>query len=90
MGDFHEQRASAKFCFKYRNTFLESFKMLKQASGNEAISRTQTHELYKHFKGGQISIMTTNVQGNHQHKKTMKTSKILESDLFQIVFFYHS
>jgi len=30
--------------------------MLKQAFGDEAMSRTQTHEWYKHFKVGQTSI----------------------------------
>jgi len=39
-----------KFCFKLGKMFLETFKMLKQAFGDEAMSRTQTHEWYKHFK----------------------------------------
>jgi hypothetical protein len=55
-GYFHEQRASVKFCFKLGKTFLETFKMLKQTFWDEAMIRTQTHEWYKHFKEGQISI----------------------------------
>jgi len=45
-----------QFCCKLGKTFLETFKMLKQAFGDEAMIRTQTHEWYKHFKEGQISI----------------------------------
>jgi hypothetical protein len=54
MGDFHEQHACVKFCFKLGNTFLDTFEILKQAFGDEAMSRTQTHEWYNCFKEGQI------------------------------------
>jgi hypothetical protein len=49
-GDFHEKRV--KFCFKLGKTFLETFEMLKQAFADKAMSSTQTHEWYKHFKEG--------------------------------------
>jgi hypothetical protein len=52
MGDFHEQRVCVKFCFKLGNMFLDTFEILKQAFGNRAMSRTQTHEWYKCFKEG--------------------------------------
>jgi hypothetical protein len=44
MGDFHEQYVCVKFCFKLGKTFLETFRMLKQAFGIEATIKTQTHE----------------------------------------------
>jgi len=53
VGDFHEQHVCMKFCFKLRNTFSDTFKILKHAFGDEAMSRTQTHEWYKCFKEGQ-------------------------------------
>jgi len=46
MGDFHEQHVCVKFCFKLGNTFSDTFEILKQAFGEEAMSRTQTHEWY--------------------------------------------
>jgi hypothetical protein len=56
MGDFYEQCVCVKFCFISEKTFLETFRMLKQVFGDEAISRTQTHEWYKCFQEGQTSI----------------------------------
>jgi hypothetical protein len=44
LGDFQEQRVCVKFCFKLGKTVLETFRMLKQAFGDEAMSRTHTHE----------------------------------------------
>jgi hypothetical protein len=41
-----------KFCFKLGKMFLETFEVLKQAFGDEAVSRTQAHEWYRHFKEG--------------------------------------
>jgi len=52
MGDFHEHRVYMKFCFQLGKTFKETLEMLQQAFGDEAMSRTQTHELYRHFKEG--------------------------------------
>jgi hypothetical protein len=56
MGDFHEQHVCVKFCFKLGKTFSETFEMLKQASGDEAMSGTQTREWYKCFKECLTSI----------------------------------
>jgi hypothetical protein len=63
MGNFHEQCAGVKFCCKLGKTFLETFKMLKQAFGDEVMIRTETHEWYKHFKEGQISIADSEGSG---------------------------
>ena len=50
MDDFHEQHVCVKLCLKLRKTFSETFEMLKQVTGDEAMSGTQTHEWYKRFK----------------------------------------
>ena len=47
--------------------------MLKQASGNEAMSRTQTHEWYKYFKEGRTSIK------NNEHTGQPSTSENKEN-----------
>ena len=52
MGDFFEQCVCVKFCFILEKTFLETFIMLKQVFGDEAMSRTQTHESYTCFQEG--------------------------------------
>jgi hypothetical protein len=41
--------------FRIRENFLETFKMLKQVFGDEAMSRTQTHEWYTCFQVGWTS-----------------------------------
>jgi hypothetical protein len=56
MTDFHEQRMCVKFCVKLEITFTETLEILKQASGNESMGRTQTYDWYKGFKDGRISI----------------------------------
>jgi hypothetical protein len=35
--------------------FKETLEMLQQVFGDEAMSRTQTHELYRRFKEGRTS-----------------------------------
>ena len=39
LGDFHEQCVCVKLCFILGKTFSETFRMLKQAFGDEAMSR---------------------------------------------------
>ena len=56
IGNFHEQRVCVKFSFKLGKTYLHTFEMLKQAFEDKVMNRTQTHELYKRFTGGQTSI----------------------------------
>jgi hypothetical protein len=56
MGDFHEHCGCLKFCFKLGKSFLETFRILKQAFGDETMSRTQTHEWYKCFKEDETSV----------------------------------
>jgi hypothetical protein len=47
-----EQRANIKFCFKTGKTATETFKLIKQAYGDNALSRTQVFEWYARFWGG--------------------------------------
>jgi hypothetical protein len=45
-----------KFCLKIAEMFSETSEMLQQGFGSEAMSRTQTHEWYIHFKEVRTSI----------------------------------
>ena len=69
MGDFHEQRVCVKFCFKLGKTFSETFKMLKLAFWENAMSRTQTHEWYECSKEGWTS------NEDNEHSGWPSTSK---------------
>jgi hypothetical protein len=45
-----EQRICIKFCFKLGKKFSETYKMHKEAFGNNALGQTQTFKLFKRFK----------------------------------------
>jgi len=69
MGDFYEQCVCVKFCFILEKTFLATFRMLKQGFGDEAMSRTQTHEWYKCFQGVRTSIEDNECSGQPSTSK---------------------
>jgi len=56
MKDLEEQRVCVKFCFKLGKTFTETFQMLRQAYGEDCLSRSQRHEWYQRFKSGRTSV----------------------------------
>ncbi|XP_046145615.1 protein GVQW3-like [Osmia bicornis bicornis] len=50
-----EQRICVKFCVKLKKTFTETFQMLREAFGDECLSRSRCHEWYGRFKEGRTS-----------------------------------
>jgi hypothetical protein len=52
MKDLEEQRFCVKLCLKLAKTFTKNFQMLKQAYGEDCLSRTRCYEWYRHFKLG--------------------------------------
>jgi transposase len=55
MKDLEEQRVCMKFCLKLAKTFAETFQMLKQAYGEDCLSRTKCYKWYQRFKSGRTS-----------------------------------
>jgi hypothetical protein len=55
MKDLEQQRVCMKFCLKLAKTFTETFRMLKQAYGEDYFSRTQNYEWYHRFKSVRTS-----------------------------------
>ena len=53
MAGIKEQRTCMKFCFNLNKTAAETYRMLKEAFGEEAFSQARTSEWFKHFKDGQ-------------------------------------
>jgi len=45
-----------KFCCKLGKNFAETFQLLKQAYGEDFMSRSQCYEWFKHFKEGRMSV----------------------------------
>lgn len=51
-----EQRANVKFCVKLGKSFTETLQMLRQAYGEQAMSRTQVYDWHRRFKNGEESV----------------------------------
>jgi hypothetical protein len=56
MSDVKEQEICIKFFFKFCKTAAETYKMLTEAFGDNALGQTQTYEWFKHFKNGHMSV----------------------------------
>ena len=56
MVDVKEQRICIKFCFKLNETAAETHRMLKEAFGEQTLSRARTFVWFKCFKDGQESV----------------------------------
>ena len=52
MADVKVQRICIKFCFKLNKSAAETHRLLKEASGDQALSQARTFEWFKHFKNG--------------------------------------
>jgi hypothetical protein len=51
-----EQHVCVKFCSKLGKTLVETFELLKQAYGEECMSRKQCYKWFKQFKEGRTSV----------------------------------
>ena len=51
-----EQRIYIKFCFKIGKTATETYKLLQQAYGEDAMGRTQVFDWFRRFKEGRTSV----------------------------------
>jgi len=47
-----EQRYAIKFCVKLKKTPLETFEMLKEAFGDDCLSKSQSNRWHKMFRKG--------------------------------------
>jgi len=62
-----EQRICIKFCFKIGKTATETYQLLQQAYGEDAMGRTQVFDWFRRFKEGRISG-----RDDRQHRETRK------------------
>jgi len=51
-----EQRICIKFCFKIGKSETETYQLLQQAYGEDAMGRTQVFDLFRRFKEGRNSV----------------------------------
>jgi len=51
-----KQRICIKFCFKIGKTTTETYQLLQQAYGEDAVGRTQVFDLFCRFKEGRTTV----------------------------------
>jgi len=51
-----EQRICIKFCFKIGKTASETYQLLQQAYGEDAMGRTKVFDWFRRFKEGRSSV----------------------------------
>ena len=51
-----EQRICIKFCFKIGKTATETYQLLQQAYGEDAMGRTHVFDWFRRFKEGRTTV----------------------------------
>ena len=51
-----EQRIAIEFCFEMGKTATETYQLLQQAYGEDAMGRTQVFDWFRRFKEGRTSV----------------------------------
>jgi len=58
-----EQCICIKFCFKIGKTVTETYQLLQQAYGEDAMGRTQVFDWFRRFKEGRTSVESDSHSG---------------------------
>jgi len=72
MADVKEQRICIKFCFKLNKTAAETNRILKEASGEQALIQAKTFEWFKRFKDGRDLWKIVNILVDCPHAQLRK------------------
>jgi hypothetical protein len=79
MAGVKEQRTCIKFCFKLNITAAETNGMLKEAFGEQNLSKARTFDWFKRFKDGRESVEDDKHSGRQSTYTTPEmTAKMLE------------
>ena len=63
MCESSEQHISIKFCFKIGKIATETYQLLQQAYGEDAMGRTQVFDWFRRFKEGRTSVESNPLSG---------------------------
>jgi len=65
-----EQRICITFCFKIGKTTSETYRLLQQAYGEDAVGRTQVFDCFRRFKEGRNSVESDPRSGRPSTSRT--------------------
>jgi len=72
MADVKEQRIFIKFCLKLNKTAAETHRMLKEAFGEQALSKARIFEWFKRFKDGRVYVEDLKYSGRSSTFTTLE------------------
>jgi len=72
MSESTEQRICFKFCFKIGKTVTETYQLLQQAYGEDAMGRKQCLTGSVDLKRVERPLKATHARDDHQHQETRK------------------
>ena len=78
-----EQRVAIKFCFKLGKTASESYQMITQAYGQEALSKTTVFEWFSRFRAGGDSVKDLPRSGRPNTSTTQLHVQAVEQIIIQ-------
>ncbi|KAG5332408.1 GVQW3 protein, partial [Acromyrmex charruanus] len=81
----HEQRINVKFLVKLKKTPTECYKLLKEAYGENSLSRARVFEWYKRFSEGRESTEDDQRPGRPVSVSTPQTVTKINENGFQRV-----
>jgi len=67
-----EQRICIKFCFEIGKPTTETYQLLQQAHGEDAMCRTQVFDWFRRFKDGRTSVESDPRSGRHSTSRNVE------------------
>jgi hypothetical protein len=74
-----EQRVCIKFCLKLGKSATETIEMLREAFGEDALSKTAVSDWHSRFKAGRVLVEDYQFSGRPSTRKTTEMLKIFEN-----------
>ena len=68
-----EQRICIKFCFQIGKTATETYQLLQQGNGEDAVGRTQVFDWFRRFKVGRTSVESDPRSGRPSTSRNKET-----------------
>jgi len=75
-----EQRICIKFCFKIRKTATETYQLLQQVYGEDAVGHTKVFDWFSRFKEGRTSVESDSHSGQPSASRNKDSEGIVHHE----------